>query len=51
MKRAKVKVKMLETHASTHLKIKAQSAMREMTMRDYIEWLADQDKKAIMKGK
>jgi len=45
-----MKQKMIEVSGSTHLKIKAQSAMRGMTMREYIEWLADNDKKIIMKG-
>jgi len=46
-----MKQKMIEVSANTHLKIKAQSAMRGMTMREYVDYLADLDKKLIMKGK
>ena len=35
----------------TRLKLKEQSKLRGMTMKGYINWLADQDKKLIMKGK
>ena len=48
---AKMKVKMLEIWANTHMMLKAQSAMRDMTMREYIEFLVEQDKREIMKGK
>ena len=47
----KIKVQMLEIWSNTHIKIKVQSAMRGMSMREYIDFLANQDKKEIMKGK
>ena len=46
----KIKVKMLEIWANTHMMLKAQSAMRDMSMREYIEFLVKQDKQVIMKG-
>ena len=45
-----MKQKMIEVSEDTHLKIKTQAAMRKMSMREYIDWLADNDKKVIMKG-
>lgn len=46
-----MKVKHIEVDANTHLMAKAQSAMRGMTMKDYILSLVEKDKKEIMKGK
>jgi len=42
-----MKQKMVEVSAGTHFKIKAQAYARGMTMREYIEWLADKDKKEL----
>ncbi len=47
----KIKVQMLEIWANTHMKIKVQSAMRGMSMREYIDFLVNNDKNTIMKGK
>lgn len=46
-----MKLKHIEVEANTHLKVKAQSAMRGMTMKEYVDYLVDLDKKIIMKGK
>ena len=46
----KKKIKMLEMWEDTHRSVKAQSAMRDMTMKDYLKWLVDNDTKMIMKG-
>ena len=46
-----MKVKHLEVEPNTHMKIKVQASMRNMTIKQYVDFLADQDKKAIMKGK
>jgi len=45
-----MKNKMIEVSENTHFKVKAQAYARGMTMREYIEWLADQDKKKLIKG-
>ena len=46
---SKPKLKMVEVYSNTHLKVKAQAAMRGMTIRDYVDYLANLDKKIIMK--
>jgi len=45
-----MKVKHLEVNENTHMKIKVQASMRSMTIKEYVDFLADQDKKVIMKG-
>jgi len=35
----------------THMKVKEQAKQRGMTIMGYVNWLADQDKKKLMKGK
>ena len=47
----KIKVQMLEIWSSTHMKIKVQSAMRGMSMREYIDFIANKDKEKLQKGK
>jgi len=45
-----MKIKHIEVVPNVHLMVKAQSAMRGMSMKAYIEWLVNEDKKTIMKG-
>jgi len=42
--------KMLEVEELTHLKVKTQAKKRGMTMKGYVEYLVNQDKKNINKG-
>ena len=44
-----MKMKHLEVHPDTHKKIKAQALERDMTIREYITWLAEQNEN-IKKG-
>ena len=43
--------KMLEVEENTHLKAKAQAKQRGMTIKGYMEYLVNKDKKEIQKGK
>ena len=43
------KVKMIEIWEDSHIAIKVQSAMRQMTMREYMDWLVKNDEKEIQK--
>ncbi len=42
---------MLEVEELTHLKVKTQAKKRGMTIKGYVEFLVNEDKKLISKGK
>ncbi len=42
---------LIEVSELTRMKIKEQAKLRGMTMKGYVNYIADQDKKLIMKGK
>ena len=42
---------LIEVSELARMKLKEQAKLRGMTMKGYVNWLADQDKKQIMKGK
>ena len=46
-----MKMKHLEVTPNTHKKIKSQALIRDMSIKEYVDFLADQDKKQLMKGK
>ncbi len=45
-----MKVKHLEVCENTHRKIKTQALIRDMTIKEYVDYLADQDKKLMNKA-
>ena len=40
-----MKLKHLEVYQDTHKKIKAQALERDMTIKEYVDWMADQHAK------
>ncbi len=46
-----MKAVLIEVSELTRMKLREQSKVRGMTIKGYVMWLADQDKKQIMKGK
>ncbi len=48
-RKEKPETMLFEVWRTTHKKFKVQSAMRDMTMREYLNYLVEQDEKEIMK--
>jgi len=42
-----MKMKHLEVCQETHKKVKVQALLRDMTIKEYVDFLADQDKKKL----
>ena len=43
----KLKLKHIEVYEDTHKKVRIQAAVRHMTIRDYMEWLANKEERAM----